>query len=113
MGPYYPKMNQSAVNAMGLNGGTSSRIQPIPDGTNPPGYSHNGYEITKQVPDVHMTIGTNTFWTGPVQIFPVLDIENMLPAKTPVMLLNLSMLRTVALFNAVSSRQVCVSSATH
>ena len=106
MGPYQEKMNQAATNAVG-----TSRLQPIPPGTLPPGYSHNGYTITQQVPDVHMTIGQNTFWTGPVQLFPVLDVESVLPggASTPVMLMNLSTIRGLALFNATSSNQVCVA----
>ena len=107
MGPYQEKMNQAATDAVG-----ASRLQPIPAGTLPPGYSHNGYAITQQVPNVHLTVGANNFWTGPVQLFPVLDVESMLPPKTPVMLMNLSTIQNVMLFNAVSSGQVCISAPT-
>jgi len=108
--PYQDKMNQAAVTAMGLTD-SSSRIQPIPDGTLPPGYSHNGYVITKQVPDVHMTVGSHMFFTGPVQIFPVLDVEErgVVKPHTPVMLMSLSTIRDVVLFNSVSGGQVCLS----
>jgi hypothetical protein len=108
MGPYQEKMNNEALNAMDLSE-NSPRVQPIPAGTLPPGYSHQGYVITKQVPDVHMTIGHNTFWTGPVQIFPVLDVQELLTSTPPVMLMNLSTIRKVRLFNATSSQQVCVA----
>jgi hypothetical protein len=108
MGPYQEKMNNAALQAMGLTE-HSSRVQPIPAGTLPPGYSHQGYVITKQVPEVHLRVGTHTFWTGPVQIFPVLDVEELLTSTTPVMLMNLSTLRKVRLFNATSSQQVCIA----
>jgi hypothetical protein len=108
MGPYQEKMNAAALHAMGLTE-DSARVQPIPAGTLPRGYSHKGHLITKQVPNVHMTIGHTTFWTGPVQIFPELDAESLLTPTTPVMLLNLSTIHEVMLFNAVSSGQVCVS----
>ncbi|HEU4752135.1 MAG TPA: hypothetical protein VFU47_03425 [Armatimonadota bacterium] len=109
LAPTYEKLNQAAVQALGFPD-SSARIEPIPAGLLSPGYRHNGFLITQQVRDVHLRLGPTPFWSGPVQIFPSLDIESVLGAKTPVILLNLNTLRHVVLFNAPSRAQVCVSS---
>jgi len=46
-----------------------------------------------------------------VRIFPVLDVdqEQRVPPQTPVMLMSLTTIRDVVLFNSVSSGQVCLS----
>ena len=86
------KMNPEAVAAMGLTD-SSPRIQPL-------------QSIAKQVMDVHMTIGSNMFWKGPVMIFPV-AVGELFPNK-PVILISLSTIDSVVLFSSNSSEQVCV-----
>lgn len=106
MGPYFAKMNQAAVDALQLPAG-SPRLQAIPADVLPPGYTHAGHPVTQQVMNLHLTVGARTFWAGPVQIFPVLDVESVLPPRTPVMLLNLTTIAQTMVFNATSRGQVC------
>jgi hypothetical protein len=107
MGLYYPKMNQAALAALQLPA-DSPRIDSIPADVLAPGYTHGGHPVTQQVMNVHLTVGSHTFWAGPVQIFPVVDVETLLSPHTPVMLLNLSNIQQAMLFNATSSGQVCI-----
>ena len=103
MGPYFPKMNETAFKALGLPA-QSPRVQP-----GQPGESDGGHVLKERVLDVKMTVGKNMFGTWKAEVLQELDVQEMLPPNTPVMLLNLSMLRNVVLFNSTSSKQVCVA----
>lgn len=99
------KMNEGAVNALALPA-NSPRLEPIP-GQQP--FLWHGREVKDRVTDVHISIGSNTFWTGPVKIFPILDVEAGLPPNTSVMLLNLTTIHHQMLYNSVSGKKVCLS----
>jgi len=102
MGPYLPKMNETAMKTLGLPA-QSPRIQP-------PVVPTDGGHVSKgMVQNVQMTIGTNMFGAWTTEVLEELDVQSLLPPNTPVMLLNLSMLKNVKLFNATSSKQVCVA----
>ena len=83
------KMNVVAFHTLGLSE-QSSRLQ---DG---------------RVTRVHLTIGHNNFWTGSVKVFPHLEVEDGLAPQTPVMLLNLTTIRDLVLFNSTSGGLVCL-----
>jgi hypothetical protein len=99
------KMNQGAFDALQLPA-NSPRIEPLPGGQS---FEWHGKPVDKQVTGVHIAIGKNAFWTGPVKLFPILDVEAGLPPNTSVMLLNLVTIRKHVLFNSVSSKRVCIS----
>lgn len=102
MGPYWPKINAAAFHRMGLTP-DSARVVAATD----PESDNSGNPLKHQVNDVHLAVGTHPFWTGFVQVFPELSVEQLLAPKTPVMLMNLSTIRDVAVFNSTSSNQVC------
>jgi len=93
------KMNRDAFQAMGLTE-QSPRVQPVPD--LPAG-------TMNQVTNVHITVGSHNFWTGSVKIFPSLDAQEKMKANTPIMLLNLTTIHHVVVFNSVSDQLVCLS----
>lgn len=99
------KMNDGAVKALALPD-NSPRIEPIP-GQQP--FQWHGRDVKDRVTDVHISIGGNTFWTGPVKIFPILDVEAGLPPNTSVMLLNLTTIHHQVLYNSNSGARVCMS----
>jgi hypothetical protein len=103
MGPYIPKMNELAFKNLGLPE-NSPRVQ-----AGQPGESDGGHVMIAHVSDVKMTIGTNTFGSWNNEVLQELDVQSLLPDNPPVMLLNLSMLRKVMLFNGMSSKQVCIA----
>jgi hypothetical protein len=92
------KMNQEAFEAMKLPA-QSPRIQPVPG------------EGKNQVMDVHITVGSDTVWTGPVKVFSELQIARRFPPKTPIMLINLGTIKNIAVFNSISSNKVCLHKA--
>lgn len=56
-----------------------------------------------------MTIGTESWGSWKVEELDHIDAEELLPKPVPIMLLNLSMMRKVKLYNSTSSQQVCLS----
>lgn len=103
MGPYLPKINAVAWLTLGLPV-QSPRLQFAP-----PGESDGGHVRLAEVQGVRMTIGAYPLGRWPVEVLQELNVQPLLPPKTPIMLLNLENLRHVRLFNAVSSGQVCVA----
>jgi hypothetical protein len=95
------KMNQAAFDALELSA-TSSRLQPLPQA-----FTWHDKPVNTQVTDVQLAVGRQVLWTGPVKLFPILDVQEMLPTGTPVMLLNLTTIKPLILFNSVSSKRVC------
>ena len=85
------KMNAAAFKVLGLSE-ESSRLQ---DG---------------RVTDIHLTVGRHTVWTGPVKVFTHLQVEDGLPPQTPVMLMNLTTIQDLVLFNSTSGSLVCLRS---
>lgn len=103
-GGHDEKMNPAALHAMQLMD-QSSRVQALSNDQYPP-----GYPVTEQVVNVHVAVGRHIFWTGPIKIWPSgLQVEQVLPEGTPVVLLNLTTIKHAVLFNAVSSRRVCLA----
>jgi hypothetical protein len=103
MGPYIPKMNALAFKTLGLPT-PSPRVTP-----GAPGATDGGHVVVANVADVAMTVGKHMFGTWKTEVLQELDVQELLAPNTPVMLMNLTMLRKVRLFNAVSSGQVCIS----
>ena len=86
------KINQAAVTAMGVPD-SSLRIQPV-------------NSLFKELQNIHMTIGSNMFWKGSAIIYEM-AVGELLPNK-PIILISLSTIDKVVLFNSNSSGQVCV-----
>lgn len=103
MGPYIPKMNELAFKTLGLPE-NSPRVE-----LGQPGERDGGHRMVAHVSDVKMRVGTNMFGSWKNEVLQELDVQSLLPENTPVMLLNLSMLRKVMLFNGMSSKQVCIA----
>ena len=104
MGPYYLKMNQAAFAVLGLPA-SSARITPITDDPSvPPG--------TRDVTGVQVTVGENRFDLGKIQHWPEVGIQQAFAPNTPILLMNLNTLRRLRLYNARSSKQVCLASPT-
>ena len=101
MGPYYPKMNARALQALG-----SSTNLPKVHLTDPTPIYGN-HMLIANVDSVEMTVGTRMFGAWNTQVLQEIDVQTLLPPNTPIMLMNLTMLRDVAVFNAKSSGQVC------
>ena len=102
MGPTYIKMNQAAFALLGVPS-TSPRLTPI---TDDPSAAPAG--ATQYVTGVQVTVGGNQYAPGEIQIWPQVDAGQLLPNQPPVLLMNLSTLRTIPLYTARSSRQVCL-----
>jgi hypothetical protein len=101
MGPYIPKMNEAAFKLLGLPD-KSSRVQLAEPG------EVDGHPIVARVSGVEMMVGTKVFGTWDNEVLEEVDVQSLLPNNPPVMLMNLSMLRDVILFNSTSSQQVCI-----
>lgn len=97
------KMNAGAFAALGLPS-QSPRIGPMRDS---PG-EFNGAVAKDEVSDVQVRIGKRTLFTGPLKVFPNLEVDSGLPEGTPVVLLNLVTIRHLVLFNGISSGRVCL-----
>jgi hypothetical protein len=102
MGPYLPKMNELALKALGLPE-QSPRLKP------PVVPTDGGHVAKGMLENAQMTVGTNMFGEWTVEVLEELDVQSLLPPNTPVMLLNLSMLKNVRLYNSTSSKQVCIA----
>lgn len=103
MGPYYPKMNERALQALGAPANVPSIHLTVPTPI------YGDHVLIARVDKVEMTIRTHIFGAWNSEVLRELDVQQLLPPNTPIMLIDLSMLRNVMLFNAVSSRQVCVA----
>ncbi|HXC25573.1 MAG TPA: hypothetical protein VNU46_06635 [Gemmatimonadaceae bacterium] len=101
MGPYTPKMNRAAFDLLQVPT-PSPRLHAVA-----PGATDGGRPVLANV-DVQLSVGTKVLGTGLVEVLPHLDVQAVLPPGTPVMLWNLSMLRGVVFFNAMSSGRVCL-----
>ena len=99
MGPYIPKMTKAAYTLLELSA-TSTRVQPSKPGNQDGAFA--------QVSGVQMMVGTKVFSTWDTEVVEEVGASQALPDHPPVMLMNLSMLRKVMLFNAISSHQVCL-----
>lgn len=97
------KMNGAAFAALKLPA-TSPRVGPMRDA---PGM-FNGALAKDEVGGVHVRVGGRTLFTGPVKVFPNLEVDDGLPPNTPVVLLNLMTIRHLVLFNSASSGRVCL-----
>ena len=89
MGPYLPKMNALAFKTLNLLA-NSPRVQ-----VGQPGESDGGHVVVAYVSHVQMTVGTHMFGAWDSEVLDQVDVQSLLPGPPPVMLMNLSMLRTV------------------
>ena len=103
MGPTYLKMNQAAFALLGVPR-TSPRLVPI---TDDPSAAPAG--ATQYVTGVQVALpGGQQYELGQIQLWPQVSAGDLLPNHPPVLLMNLSTLRTIPLYTAQSSRQVCL-----
>jgi hypothetical protein len=103
MGPYLPKMNEVAFRTLELPE-NSPRVQPAE-----PDAMDGNHMIMAHVTDVAMTIGQHMFGKWDNEVLDALEVQELFPENTPIVLVNLSMLRDVVLFNGMSSKQVCIA----
>lgn len=106
-GGHDEKMNADAFTALGLPA-HSPRIQSIPG----PHVVWADVPVTDEVADVHITVGKNDVWTGPVKIFSTFEVNRFLPPRTPVMLLNLTTITHSVLYYSARGGTVCMSTPT-
>lgn len=101
MGPYYPKMNERALRTLGAPADLPQvhMTDPTP--------IYGNHTLIANVDSVRMTVGTHMFGAWNAQVLREIDVQQLLPPDTPVMLMNLTMLQNVAVFNSTSSNRVC------
>jgi len=103
MGPYRPKMNEFALKAL-----TATTDGPKIHTTDPTPI-YGDHTLIGNVDQLEMTTGSHMFGAWDTEVLLEVDVQQFLKPNTPVMLMNLSMLRAVTVFNSMSSNQVCFS----
>jgi hypothetical protein len=70
---------------------------------------YGDHTLIANVDQLEMTTGSHMFGAWDTEVLREVDVQQVLKPNTPVMLMNLSMIREVMVFNSMSSDQVCFS----